>query len=554
MEECTHPDVPQRRMSGIRSKHHSHRQSRDDMVTQNIDEHLSTESRPPRRRWAAHAISGVLAAAVVLGVGELVALPINPDASPFYAVGATTVDRTPAWAREFAIDTFGTNDKPALFIGMSILIVLLGAVAGLLERRRRPIGSVILVLLGAVGVYAAMQRPTADAMYVFPTLVGVVAGVATLRLLITQLEVPLSPGVADSWLPRRQFLLLAGAALAVAAAAGAAGKFVGQRIAGAVANREDFVVPTAADPAPPIPAGADIAIAGASTYITPNDDFYRIDTALLVPQLTTDSWELRIHGMVDREMTLSFDDLVARTPIERVITLTCVSNEVGGALAGNAKWIGYPMKDLLDEVGVHPDADMLLSTSVDGFTVGTPVEIVTDGRDAILAVAMNGEPLPFEHGYPVRQVVPGLYGFVSATKWVTEWELTRFDKVEAYWTQRGWGAQAPIKTSSRIEVPAALAPIEPGQVLVAGTAWAQHRGIEKVEVRVDNGEWQPATLAQEYSIDTWRQWSWMWDAGSGLHTVQVRATDLDGNVQVEERTPPIPGGATGWHTRSFTVK
>lgn len=554
MEECTHPDVPQRRMSGIRSKHHSHRQSRDDMVTQNIDEHPSTESRPPRRRWAAHAISGVLAAAVVLGVGELVALPINPDASPFYAVGATTVDRTPAWAREFAIDTFGTNDKPALFIGMSILIVLLGAVAGLLERRRRPIGSVILVLLGAVGVYAAMQRPTADAMYVFPTLVGVVAGVATLRLLITQLEVPLSPGVADSWLPRRQFLLLAGAALAVAAAAGAAGKFVGQRIAGAVANREDFVVPTAADPAPPIPAGADVAIAGASTYITPNDDFYRIDTALLVPQLTTDSWELRIHGMVDREMTLSFDDLVARTPIERVITLTCVSNEVGGVLAGNAKWIGYPMKDLLDEVGVHPDADMLLSTSVDGFTVGTPVEIVTDGRDAILAVAMNGEPLPFEHGYPVRQVVPGLYGFVSATKWVTEWELTRFDKVEAYWTQRGWGAQAPIKTSSRIEVPAALAPIEPGQVLVAGTAWAQHRGIEQVEVRVDNGEWQPATLAQEYSIDTWRQWSWMWDAGSGLHTVQVRATDLDGNAQVEERTPPIPGGATGWHTRSFTVK
>lgn len=554
MEECTHPGVPQRRMSGIRSKHHSHPQSRDDMVTQNIDEHPSTESRPPRRRWAAHAISGVLAAGVVLGVGELVALPINPDASPFYAVGATTVDRTPAWAREFAIDTFGTNDKPALFIGMSILIVLLGAVAGLLERRRRPIGSLILVLLGAVGVYAALQRPTADAMYVFPTLVGVVAGVATLRLLIAQLEVPLSPGVADSWLPRRQFLLLAGAALAVAAAAGAAGKFVGQRIAGAVANREDFVVPTAADPAPPIPAGADIAIAGASTYITPNDDFYRIDTALLVPQLTTDSWELRIHGMVDREMTLSFDDLVARTPIERVITLTCVSNEVGGVLAGNAKWIGYPMKDLLDEVGVHPDADMLLSTSVDGFTVGTPVEIVTDGRDAILAVAMNGEPLPFEHGYPVRQVVPGLYGFVSATKWVTEWELTRFDKVEAYWTQRGWGAQAPIKTSSRIEVPAALAPIEPGQVLVAGTAWAQHRGIEKVEVRVDNGEWQPATLAQEYSIDTWRQWSWMWDAGSGLHTVQVRATDLDGNVQVEERTPPIPGGATGWHTRSFTVK
>ncbi|MCJ0906567.1 molybdopterin-dependent oxidoreductase [Rhodococcus sp. ARC_M6] len=521
------------------------------MVTQSIDEQPVAA---PRRRLVAHAASGVVAVAVVLGVGELVALPINPDSSPFYAVGATTVDRTPAWAREFAIHTFGTNDKPALFIGMSILIVLLGAVAGLLERRRRPIGSVILGVLGVVGVYAALQRPIADAMYVIPTIVGVIAGIATLRLLIGQLEVELAAGVEESWLPRRQFLTLAGMALAVAAAAGAAGKFVGKRIAGAVANREDFVVPTVKDVAAPIPAGADIGIAGASTYITPNEDFYRIDTALLVPQLTTDSWELRIHGMVDREMTLSFDDLVARTPIERVVTLTCVSNEVGGVLAGNATWIGYPMKDLLEEVGVHPDADMLLSTSVDGFTIGTPVQVLTDGRDAMLAVAMNGEPLPFEHGYPVRQVVPGLYGFVSATKWVTEWELTRFDQVDAYWTQRGWGAQAPIKTASRIEVPAPLSPVKAGQVLVAGTAWAQHRGIEKVEVRVDNGAWQPATLAQEYSIDTWRQWSWMWDAAPGLHTVQVRATDLDGNVQVEERTPPIPGGATGWHTSSFTVK
>lgn len=522
------------------------------MSTESIDEQPAAQPRP-RRRLAAHAVSGVVAVAVVLGVGELVALPINPDASPFYAVGATTVDRTPAWAREFAIHTFGTNDKPALFIGMSILIVLFGAVAGLLERRRRPVGSAILVALGLVGVYAATQRPMADALYVFPTVVGVVAGIATFRLLIGQLEAR-PTDAEESWMPRRRFLMLAGLAAAVAAAAGAAGKFVGKRIAGAVENRQAFVIPAVADVAAPIPAGVNIGVAGASTYITSNKDFYRIDTALLVPQLTTDSWELRIHGMVDREMTLSFADLVARTPIERTVTLTCVSNEVGGNLAGNATWIGYPMKDLLDEVGVHPDADMLLSTSVDGFTVGTPVQVLTDGRDAMLAVAMNGEPLPFEHGYPVRQVVPGLYGFVSATKWVTEWELTRFDQVDAYWTQRGWGAQAPIKTASRIEVPAALSPVNAGQVVVAGTAWAQRRGIEKVEVRVDNGEWRPATLAQEYSIDTWRQWSWLWDAVPGLHTVQVRATDLDGNVQVEERTPPIPGGATGWHTRSFTVK
>ncbi|MFZ2178684.1 MAG: molybdopterin-dependent oxidoreductase [Rhodococcus sp. (in: high G+C Gram-positive bacteria)] len=506
-----------------------------------------------RRHLFSRACAGVIAAGVVLGSAELLSLAIDPDSSPFYAVGSTTVDRSPAWAREFAIETFGTNDKPALFVGMTILIVLLSAVAGIVERPRAPYGSAILTALGLVGVYAATSRPGATWVYAVPTLVGVVAGILVLRLLTATATVPEQADVTDSWLPRRNFLLLAATATAVAAAAGALGRRLGQQIAGAVDNRRAFRVPAAADTAPPIAPGTDIGVPGATPFVTSNEDFYRIDTALRVPQLTTDDWQLRIHGMVDRELTLAWDDLAARTPIERVITLTCVSNEVGGNLAGNATWIGYRIKDILDEVGVHADSDMLLSTSVDGFTAGTPVEVLRDGRDAILAVAMNGDPLPFEHGYPVRQVVPGLYGYVSATKWVVDWELTRFDRAEAYWTKRGWGEKGPIKTASRIDVPASFEPTDPGPVRVAGTAWAQHRGIAKVEIRVDNGEWQTATLAPQYTIDTWRQWTWNWEATSGLHTLQVRATDLDGNVQVEERNPPVPDGSTGWHTRSFTV-
>ncbi|MEV0948230.1 molybdopterin-dependent oxidoreductase [Rhodococcus sp. NPDC049939] len=506
-----------------------------------------------RGHWFYRALAGVVAAGVVLGVGELIAALVDPNSSPFYAVGSTTVDRSPEWLREFAIDTFGTNDKPALFIGMAILIVLIAAVAGIVEQPRAPYGSAILAVLGGVGVYSAIQRPEATWSFAVPTLVGLVAGIVVLRVLISTAQVPEDAGATDSRMPRRSFLLFAAAAAAVAAAAGATGRYLGRQIAGAVENRRDFVIPAVTDRARPIAPGTDIAVPGATPFITSNEDFYRIDTALRVPRLTTDEWQLRIHGMVDRELTLTFEDLIARTPVERVITLTCVSNPVGGDLAGNATWIGYPIADLLAEVGVQPDADMLLSKSSDGFTAGTPVQVLQDGRDAILAVAMNGRPLPFEHGYPVRQVVPGLYGYVSATKWVVDWELTRFDKAQAYWTQRGWSAQGPIKTASRIDVPAPSALPEAGRVLVAGTAWAQHRGIGKVEVRVDNGDWHTATLAPEYSIDTWRQWTWDWDATPGRHTLQVRATDLDGNVQVEELTSPVPDGATGWDTRTLTV-
>ncbi|MGB3769934.1 MAG: molybdopterin-dependent oxidoreductase [Rhodococcus sp. (in: high G+C Gram-positive bacteria)] len=501
----------------------------------------------------ARMLAGIVSAGMVLGVGELLSLLFSSSSSPFFAVGSTTVDRTPAFAREFAIDTFGTNDKVALFVGMSIGIAIIAAIAGLLERPSRPIGSVILLVLGAIGVYAVTARPTSSLSDIIPTVVGVVIGIAVLQALTRALEVP--SGEMDGAMPRRKFLVLLGAATAVAAAAGVAGRYLGDRVAGVADDIKNFRIPTvpAGNTAEPIPAGTDLEVDGLTQFVTPNNTFYRIDTALQVPQLTTSEWQLKIHGKVDREMTLTWDDLMARTPIERVITLTCVSNEVGGPLAGNATWVGFPIKDILEEVGVQDDADMLLSTSIDGMTIGSPVEVLMDGRDAILAVSMNGEPLPIEHGYPVRQVVPGIYGFVSATKWVVDWELTRFDDVQAYWTERGWGDRAPIKTASRIDVPAAFAPVAPGPVRIAGTAWAQTRGIERVEVRVDDGPWEDATLAEQYSIDTWRQWFWDWNATAGNHNVQVRATDQDGNTQVEERTPPIPGGSTGWHTRTIIV-
>lgn len=529
------------------------------MPARTLDTISTAHPTPPgsRRRVVAWACSGVLAAGVVLGVGELLAVPIGPDASPFYAAGSATVDRSPVWAREFAIQTFSTNDKPALFIGMSVLIVLAAALAGMLEATHRPFGSAILAALGLIGVAAALQRPGATWTYAIPTTIGVIVGIVVLRALTsaTATAPDRTPDRAshDARMPRRRFLILAASAAALAAAAGAVGRHYAQRIAEVAENRRTFTIPTVIDTAAPIPAGADIGVEGATPFRTPTAHFYRVDTALQVPRLTTDEWHLRIHGMVDREITMRWDDLAARTPIERIITLTCVSNEVGGSLAGNATWIGYPIGEILDEVGVHPDADMLLSTSVDGFTVGTPVQVLRDGRDALLAVTMNGEPLPLEHGYPVRQVVPGLYGYVSATKWVVDWELTRFDRAQAYWTPRGWSEKAPIKTASRIDVPSASASVAPGRVTIAGTAWAQHRGIAAVEIRVDDGPWQQATLAPQVSIDTWRQWIWEWAATTGTHTLEVRATDLDGKLQTGERTPPMPDGATGWHTRRVIV-
>jgi DMSO/TMAO reductase YedYZ molybdopterin-dependent catalytic subunit len=292
--------------------------------------------------------------------------------------------------------------------------------------------------------------------------------------------------------------------------------------------------------------------AGQAPFITPNASFYRIDTALLVPQLSPDHWRLRVHGLVDHELELTFDDLLKRPLIERDVTLSCVSNEVGGELVGNALWRGARLADVLRDAGVRPEATQLFSTSIDGFTCGTPVAAVMDGRDALLAVAMNGEPLPLKHGFPVRMVVPGLYGYVSATKWLVDLKLTTWDDDVAYWVPRGWAREAPIKTMSRIDVPSGDT-VMAGRTAVAGVAWAPHRGISAVEVRLDDGAYQRARLGAVPSVDTWVQWIDEWDARPGDHVLTVRAIDGEGRLQPEEPADPAPNGAQGWHQRSFQV-
>ncbi|MGC4809656.1 molybdopterin-dependent oxidoreductase [Micromonospora sp. DT228] len=352
---------------------------------------------------------------------------------------------------------------------------------------------------------------------------------------------------------RRRFLTGSGVLLGTAVVAGLGGRWLAGR-RGVSAAREAIRLPAPVAPAPAVPAGADLAVAQLAPYVTPNFGFYRIDTALVVPQVDPDTWRLRIHGRVGTERTYSYADLLARPLVERYVTLACVSNEVGGDLIGNARWLGVPLRELLDEVDPDDDADQVVGRSVDGWTCGTPTAALRDGRDALLAVGMNGEPLPVEHGFPVRMVVPGLYGYVSACKWVTELELTRFADFDAYWVPRGWSAQGPIKTQSRIDAPRGRNRLTAGSVTVAGVAWAQHRGISRVEVRVDGGGWQQAELAPTVSVDTWVQWSWRWDATPGEHRLQVRATDATGQTQTERTQAVAPDGATGWHTVTVTVR
>jgi DMSO/TMAO reductase YedYZ molybdopterin-dependent catalytic subunit len=333
---------------------------------------------------------------------------------------------------------------------------------------------------------------------------------------------------------------------ALAAVTGGAGNLFARRFR-ADASRADVRIPAPASAAGTA-SGAGLDVAGLGPFFTPNDRFYRVDTALLVPALMAEDWRLRIHGMVEREITLDYATLLARPLIERDITLACVSNPVGGPYVGNARWVGAPLRDLLEEAGVRAGADQIVSRSVDGFTVGTPTAVAMDGRDAMLAVAMNGEPLPIDHGFPVRMVVPGLYGYVSATKWIVDIELTTFAAYDPYWIERGWAERAPIKTMSRIDTPTGLRDLRPGPVPVAGVAWAQHRGIDRVEIRIDDGPWRPAELAAADTPDTWLQWVATWDATPGDHRLQVRATDASGQTQPAERVPPFPDGATGHHT------
>ncbi len=495
-------------------------------------------------------LAGVLAGAVALGVAELAAAFVRPQAAPLITVGGAGIDLTPEWLKDFAIRTFGTHDKQVLLGGLLAGVIVLAGILGLVGRARRLPAVVGFGLFGLLGVVAALSRPDARPADTIPVLVGTAAGIAALLFLLRAARP--AADEAGTGAQRRVFLAAAGGTAVAAASAGALGRARNAR-RDVAAIRNGVRLPRPASPAPPLPAGSDLRIPGLTPFTTPNNDFYRVDTALVLPQIDPAQWTLRIHGMVDRPVELSFDDLLRRPLLERDITLTCVSNEVGGPYAGHARWLGVALDDLLRSAGVQAGADQILSRSIDGFTVSTPLATVLDGRDALLAVGMNGEPLPVRHGFPARMVVPGLYGYVSATKWVVDLKVTRFATDRAYWTKRGWAADAPIKTMARIDLPKPLASVKAGRVPVAGVAWAQHRGIEAVEVRIDGGPWRRARLAPVPHTDTWRQWVLEWDATPGRHRLEARAIDATGAVQLEKRATPYPDGATGWHSTVVTV-
>ncbi|RSM50043.1 molybdopterin-binding protein [Amycolatopsis balhimycina DSM 5908] len=508
---------------------------------------------PKRLSLPVSTLIGLLALAAALGVGHLVAGFVGYTASPFIAVANYVIDHSPTGIVKWAERTLGTWDKPVLKLGLAVVLVLFALVAGQLSRRTPRAGQVLVFLLGAAGVAAVFVRTDLGQVALLAPVAALVAGLVVFTFL-HRIALPAEAVPGDQGFDRRKFLR---AGVGVAAGSGVAA-VVGQ-VAGTSANAEDSraavgpLVP--ARTAPPLPADADFAKLGSPAFITPNPDFYRIDTALVVPQIRAEDWRLKIHGMVDREVTFSYADIRTRPLVERRVTLTCVSNEVGGPLISNATFIGVDLVDLLDQAGVQAGAEQMFATSTDGWTCGTPANVALDpARGAMLAIGMNGEPLPVEHGFPARIVIPGLYGYVSATKWVESLEFTKWDARQAYWLSRGWAEQAPIKTESRIDTPKGFAGVTAGKVRLAGTAWAQHTGIAKVEVRLDKGEWREATLSAEVSKDTWRMWWIELDVPKGTHQAFVRATDHDGYTQTENRADPVPDGATGWHSVTLDAR
>jgi DMSO/TMAO reductase YedYZ molybdopterin-dependent catalytic subunit len=549
---------------------------------------IAQRTRGLLRAAAAGALTGLLATAAAIGVAQLAAGVTGPAGEPVIAVGSAAIDLTPVPVKDFAIQHFGSHDKMVLLAGIYVVLALFAMLTGILARRRLAYGLAGLAVFAALGVTAEATRPVSGPADAVPTLVGVAVGAIVLRLLVRAaaahplrpaetsasptdpIVVPSGPagqtgggrppaaspgrlpgGESPGTPDRRRFLLTAAGAAAIAVAGGGAGQALLSRF-NVTAARSGITLPRPAVTASRPPAGAQLPVPGISPFTTPNGSFYRVDTALSLPQVPPETWHLRVHGMVERELDITFDQLLKRPLTEADITLACVSNQVGGPYVGNARWLGASLAALLREAGVKRGADQILSTSADGWTCGTPIQTVMDGRDALLAVGMNGQPLPVAHGFPARMMVPGLYGYVSATKWVVDLEITTFAQ-KSYWVQRGYSTRGPIKTESRIDVPRPLAQVKAGRTAVAGVAWAPHRGIDAVQVRADNGPWNQARLAPVPGIDTWRQWVWEWDAPHGLHTLAVRATDGTHATQPSRRVPIFPNGATGWDTVTVTV-
>ena len=524
----------------------------------------------------AAALAGLVSAGAALGAGELIAGIDDGLASPVEAVAGEVINRVPRSVERFAIETFGSNDKLALVIGIVAFSALFGIVLGVVSRRRPRVGALGLAAFAAVGVLASAAGPHVSLTAGLPSVVAGLVGVLCLGSLVARAPsraarvpttrdngappaastaaaaaMPLRGGVAS----RRAFLGMTAAVAAAGAFAAAGGRALRSRFS-AAESRANVVLPSAARPGPPLPpaaTGVEVGVPGVAPFVTPNADFYRVDTALLVPQVRAEDWVLAVTGMVDEPFELTFDELLDRDLIEADITMTCISNPVGGDLVGHARWLGVLTRELLDESRPQAGADQLVGRSVDGYTCGFPLSAAYD-RDCIVAVGMNGEPLPLKHGFPARLVTPGLYGYIGSTKWLTELEVTTFDAFDQYWVRRGYADRAPIKTMARIDTPRSLERVAAGPVAVGGVAWAQSRGVEAVEVRVDNGRFRPAQLAEALNRDSWRQWRFDWEAVPGRHTLTVRAVDGRGETQTETRADIVPDGASGWMSLVVTVE
>ena len=497
--------------------------------------------------------AGILAALAGTAAGHLVAALTVPASSPVLAVGTAVINLTPTPLKVWAVRELGTRDKPVLIGSVLLGTLLLAGVAGLLARRRFAAGAVLLVALVAAAGAAALIQPAAGPLDALPALVTAAVGLAVLAWLLRGTPTQGSgaseaPGSTDS--SRRGFLI--GASVVAVASVVAAG--TGQLVIRARNRISDIALPSPRRSLPALPAGLEEKYDGISTFVTERSKFYRVDTNLTVPVVDVGSWKLTVDGDVDQEVTFTFDELTRMDVVEHDITLTCVSNEVGGNLVGAARWLGVPLRDVLDRAGIgNTRADQILSTAVDGFTISTPLQVALDGRSSMVAFGMNGEPLPREHGFPVRLVTPGIYGYVGSTKWLAKLTLTTYDAQEAYWTRRKWATEAPIKLSSRVDTPRPLSTVDAGQQVIGGVAWAQPDGVDKVEVRLDGGEWQQAKLGPSGGVEYWRQWYLPWRAESGSHQIAVRATNRKGETQTTARSTPFPDGSTGIQEVVVTV-
>ena len=571
------------------------------MAAEPVGPDAISSGNPPPGGWRStrdYFLAGLVASGFALAFSEMLASFFVSAPSLVLTIGQRFIDITPAALKDWAIAVFGTNDKAVLIGGIVVVTIIIGGLLGVVARKRMELAAIGFVAFGVLGYALGITDPLATAgATLIPAVAAAVSGIAVLILLRRLLQGAVAEGTdpvpAVSPDSRRAFMTASGAAVVLAAGQVVIGRLAAGRTQSVVAAREQVTLPTvAASPtttaAPaatttaataaaveeaPVteatttttraaeevvrtvadPTPAQIAqVEGVSELITPNETFYRIDTALSIPNVDLDTWEVSFTGLVDSPFSLTYEELVDLPMVERYITICCVSNSVGGELIGNAKWLGVPLRDLVERAGVQPEGTQLIGRSVDRFTVGFPTEAVFDGREALLAIGMNGEPLPVRHGFPARLVVSGLYGYVSATKWLSEVEFARWEDFDAYWIPRGWAKEAPIKTQSRIDTPRP-GTVEAGTRAIAGVAWAQNRGIDTVEVQVDGGPWMEAILPEELAIDTWRQWHLEYDFTPGPHTIAVRATDRTGYTQTSEIVPPRPDGATGYHTVQVVV-